>query len=443
MSPVHDVSGDPESRPRSSASAQRDGTARRHVWLIARHEIGTRLRQPSFLLGALGLPAVAWLLLGVAAWVNRDAPGLVGGVVRDIAPPRPAGVVDRSGLLETLPGSVPAGRLLAFDDEAGARAAQARRTIIGYFVVPPDVVAGGIVAYVSDDVNALASGDHASWLAWAIRVNLLGGDADLAARVERPITVRERALAPDRPRTDDSPVAFVLPYAITLAFYTTLFGAASHNISALTNEKENRVMEIILTSTQAPRLFAGKIAGLGVLGLAQAALWLGSSFGVADRGVTAFGLAPELHPTPAIVGWGLVYFGLGYLVYASLLAGVGALVPNLREAAQAAFVINSPLLVPLLLMGLIVDDPNGPAALGLSLFPLTAPVVMLTRLAAGDPVPMWQLVLAAALLAVTAAATLRGVAGLFRAQLLLVGQPLTLRRLVRILRASRARRADL
>lgn len=52
----------------------------RQVWLIARHEIGTRLRQPSFLLGAFGLPAVAWLLLGVAAWVNRDAPDLMGAL---------------------------------------------------------------------------------------------------------------------------------------------------------------------------------------------------------------------------------------------------------------------------------------------------------------------------------------------------------------------------
>lgn len=408
----------------------------RQVWLIARHEIGTRLRQPSFLLGAFGLPAVAWLLLGVAAWVNRDAPDLMGDVIRDLEPPRPAGVVDGSGLVDPLPGDVPVGRLLRFADETAAQVALDRGEIIGFFVVPADVVAGGTVTYVADDVNALASGDHADWLQWAIRVNLLGGDADLAARVAHPAVVRERPLAPDRPRHEDSPLAFVLPYAITLAFYTTLFGAASHNISAMTNEKENRVMEILLTSTEARRLFAGKIGGLGVLGLLQAVVWLGSSYGVAGQGVSVLGWSPDLHPSPAIVGWGLVYFALGYVVYASLLAGIGALVPNLREAAQAAFVVNSPLLVPLLLMGLIVDDPNGAVALGLSLFPLTAPVVMLTRLAAGDPVPLWQLVLAAGLLGVAAVVTIRGVAGLFRAQLLLVGQPLTPRRLARVLRGG-------
>lgn len=407
----------------------------RDVWLIARQEVITRLNQPSFLIGALGLPIFAWLLFGAAAWVNRDAPDLVGNVIRNAQAPRPAGFVDRPGMLETLPESFPDDLLKRYPDEPAAREALGRDEIAGYYVIPLDVVDSGRVTYVGEDVNALANSEHTAWLEWALTVDMLGGDEPLAERVRAPVVVHETTLAPERPR-DEGPLAFILPYAITLAFYTTLFGAASHNISALTTEKENRVIEVLLTSIAPRRLFAGKILGLGFLGMLQAALWLGTSFGLARGGAATFGWGAEFSPTPALVAWGMVFFTLGYLIYASLLAGVGALVPTLREAAQAAFVVNSPLLVPLMLMGLLVDDPNGRIAVALSLFPLTAPVVMLTRLAAGDPVPAWQLGLATLLLVATAILTVRSVAGLFRAQVLLAGQPLNLRRVVRAMRAG-------
>ena len=109
------------------------------------------------------------------------------------------------------------------------------------------------------------------------------------------------------------------------------------------------------------------------------------------------------------------------------MAGVGALVPNLREASQATTVMIIPLIIPLIFISAIIGDPNGPLAVGLSLFPLTAPVTMMTRLAAGN-VPIWQPALAAGLLAVTAVLIVRAVAGMFRAQILLSGQAFNLRR---------------
>jgi ABC-2 type transport system permease protein len=118
----------------------------------------------------------------------------------------------------------------------------------------------------------------------------------------------------------------------------------------------------------------------------------------------------------------LVFFLLGYAVYASLMAGLGALAPNLREASQATFMITLPLMVPLFLASSVfMQAPNGMIAIVLSLFPLSAPVAMMARLSAGGVV-WWQPWLAVALLAGTIIIIVRAVAGMFRAQALLSGQ---------------------
>ena len=104
------------------------------------------------------------------------------------------------------------------------------------------------------------------------------------------------------------------------------------------------------------------------------------------------------------------------------MAGLGALVPNLREATQATIVVIFPLIIPIFLLSFLINEPNSTLAVILSIFPLTAPVAMMTRLSAGG-VPLWQTVLSAVLLAVTAVVVVRSVARMFRAQTILSGQP--------------------
>jgi len=407
----------------------------RAVWLVARHEIVTKLTQRSFVLATFGLPIVGVLLFSATAALNRRSPDLVQGVIESPEVFRPAGYVDPARVLTAFPDAVPADAFRPYRDEPAARRALDGGEIGAYFVIPPDVVAGGEVELVQGDPNAIAASRQSDWLEQALILSLLGGDETLAARLGRPVEVRETALAPKPPRDEDDPLTFFLPYALTLMFYMVIFGAASHNLGSMTAEKENRVIEILMTSLAPRRMLAGKVLGLGILGLMQAALWIGTSYWLVQEGGSAFQLPAEFRLSPALVAWGLVYFVLGYAVYASLMAGIGALVPNLREAAQAAFVVNSPLILALVLMGVIIQDPDGRVAVALSLFPFTAPVVMMTRLAAGDAVPLWQLLLAAALLVATVVLVIRAVAGLFRTQVLLAGQPLDVRRLRTLLAA--------
>jgi ABC-2 type transport system permease protein len=110
------------------------------------------------------------------------------------------------------------------------------------------------------------------------------------------------------------------------------------------------------------------------------------------------------------------------------MAAIGALVPNLREASQATFIVILPLLIPLMSISVLIAAPDGGLATTLSLVPFTSPIAMMTRLAAAG-VPFWQLLLAAVLLAITGILVLRLVASMYRAQTLLTGQPFSLKRL--------------
>jgi ABC-2 type transport system permease protein len=115
------------------------------------------------------------------------------------------------------------------------------------------------------------------------------------------------------------------------------------------------------------------------------------------------------------------------------MAGLGALMPGTREAAQYTFFILLPLIAPMYLNTALLYDPNGPLAVALSLFPFTAPVVMVMRVTATD-VPLWQIVLSALLLAATVFVVIKLVARLFRAQSLLSGSKPGLRDVVLALR---------
>jgi ABC-2 type transport system permease protein len=142
---------------------------------------------------------------------------------------------------------------------------------------------------------------------------------------------------------------------------------------------------------------------------------------------------PEGFSLPvSLAVWGLVFFLLGFAIYASLIAGVGALTPKLKEASQALMVVMIPLIIAYMvgLLAPLAGDPHGVLPLSLSLFPLTAPVAMMMRLTAGG-VPLWQPVLSAVLMAGTAVAIIRMAAAMFHAQNLLSGQSFSLPRYVR------------
>jgi ABC-2 type transport system permease protein len=168
------------------------------------------------------------------------------------------------------------------------------------------------------------------------------------------------------------------------------------------------------------------------MGLVVNFFWVGTGFILMRAGGATFQLPAEYQIPAHILVWGLVYFLLGYAVYASLLGAVGAMLPNLRETSQATIFMIIPMMIPLMFVGILVERPNGILAVGMSLFPLTAPVTMMMRLIVTD-VPAWQLLLSVLLMLVAAVIIMRSVARMFQAQTMLTGQPLSLKYIYRLI----------
>ncbi len=392
--------------------------------LVLKHEIITILSRPSFLFAMFGIPIIGVAVFMVAGQLNKanQAQNVLTQLISSPPSTLPEGYVDQSGIIKEIPASVQPGLLIAFPDEISASQAVVKGQISGYYIIPADYIQSGNITNVRSDFNPLSSSGQSGLMEWILQVNLLGGDVQLASLINGPKDLNPVSLSPAPQRDDSNMLTFFLPYAVTMLFYIIILSAASLLLSSVAKEKENRVMEILMVSVTPRQLLTGKIVGLGLLGLLQTIAWVGTGRILLARSGTTFNLPIAFQLPPSFLIWGIIFFLLGYAVYASLMAGLGALVPNLREASQATIVVIFPLIIPIFLLSVLIEEPQGLLATILSIFPLTSPVAMMTRLSAGD-VPFWQTSLAAVLLALTALLVVRAVARMFRAQTILSGQP--------------------
>jgi ABC-2 type transport system permease protein len=396
--------------------------------LVLRNEIVSTFNRKSFLFTAFGLPLIAVLIFSGVSLFRDSAPSGSDDAARgdDL---RVEGYVDQSGLITEIHPDVPEGILIAYPDEVSASQALKAEEISAYYVIPADYVERGDLIYINPDYSIASSDVDQSWvMRRTIFANLLGNDPERVSRAGRVMDVQVKALAaPKTQRDDDNPLTFYIPYGTTMIIYFVILMSASLLLNSVGEEKKNQVIEILLLSASPRQMLTGKIVGLGLLGLLQTAIWVGTGYTLLRVSGRTFSLPAEFELPVSILAWGILFFLLGYAVYASLMAGLGALAPNLKEASQSVIVVIWPLLIPLFLMVSLIEDSHGTIATVLSLFPLTAPVAMMTRLAVGD-VPVWQPLLAVGLLLITISIILRAVARMFHAQTLLSGQPLSVRR---------------
>ncbi|MGQ9904763.1 MAG: ABC transporter permease [Anaerolineae bacterium] len=390
----------------------------RKILIVMRHEFVTLITRPSFWIALIGVPIFMAVIMGIT--IVSSTAATISAIAARQSRTDAQGYVDHSGIIRSLPEGM---NLRAFDDEASARAALEAGDISGYFVVAQDYIESGAVQYVSREFNPLDSPTDA--FERALNYNLLGGDTALLSAFSRPVLIeKETATAPAEAKGGAGGAPFpIIPMVIAIMFSIVLITAASYLMQSVTTEKESRVIEVLMSSLTPTQMLAGKVLGLGLIGLAQMALWLlsglaalrfipaGASLGVVDGGAIIVGL---------------VFFVLGYFIYASLMAGLGALMPGTREAAQYTFFIILPLFLPLYLNTAISLEPDGPLAVVLSLIPFSAPVAMVMRMTATD-VPAWQIILALVLLAMTVVVVITLAARVFRAQSLLRGAKPSLR----------------
>jgi ABC-2 type transport system permease protein len=215
--------------------------------------------------------------------------------------------------------------------------------------------------------------------------------------------------------------------ATLFIFFFVITSSSGFLLTSVTKEKENRMAETLLVSVQPKELMTGKIIGLGIVALIQMTIWLGGAYFALEQSSQILAVTSSFTLPPGFLVWAILFFVFGYFLYGSILGAIGVLAPNAREGGQFTFIAILPLLIPLWFNYSFIESPDGFLSVFLSLFPLTAPSSMITRLTTGD-VPIWQVIISLLGLIITAYLFVLISSRLFRADNLLSSESLTWKR---------------
>ncbi len=411
-------------------------------WMvIARRELLERVRTWWFiavtLLGPIGMIALIVVPAVLAAETGKEGVRVV--VVDDAGPGTEfadavKGELERFGWrAEIVAANTPPADLLrriASDD------------IDGFLTLPPGL--GEPVAGIP--AVAMYQGDNATnQLVWLRMQSALSGavlEVRLAARTEMSRDEIQRVVtlpvvAPRHTTGETSGTSgqavFIVGYAVMIILYMAIVLYAVNVMRSVVQEKTNRVVEIMVAAAKPRALMLGKILGVGGAGLLQIAAWaamayLTLTFGV--EGAGGWSLPPLGLDAFAVI---LAYFLLGYFFYASLYAAIGAMVSSDQEAQQAQTPVIMLLIVPMMCMQLVANDPRGGGAEILTILPFSSPILMPMRyLLDGAPPASVAISLTVLTLSTVLVAWLAG--RIYRVGILLYGKRPSLRELARWIR---------
>lgn len=411
----------------------------RKVWAIARHEYLTNLRRTGFIVWTLAVPIIGLLVLLVATFAGGQASRFL---EQQFMPQEVRiGFVDRSGLFTTVLPEY-ASQFFAYADEAQGRAAVVGGAIDALLIIPPDYLESGRVTIIMrSNVNLGVMETVDDFLA----EHLMHGHLDpiLATRVLNPLenadlvslTEEGEEGLPSGGGLAGVMVNTMAPYFLGILLATTIFSSSGYLLRSVAEEKTNRVIEVLLSSVNAQQLLAGKVIGLGALGLTQVAFWLASSFALSGGSLGLLGIAIPLFMRPHLFLFSVVYYLLGYALYAVLMSTAGALGTTQQEAQQIAGMFSLMASLPLMIVGFVFSNPNAMVARVFSWIPLTAPVMMVLRLTLGE-IPPVDIAISIAGCLITIPIAIWAGAKIFRTTLLMYGKRLSLREVMRLLRAA-------
>lgn len=185
--------------------------------------------------------------------------------------------------------------------------------------------------------------------------------------------------------------SFFVIIVLFMVLYTAIIGYGAHILRAVLEEKNTRVVEILISSISPFKLMLGKISGVALAGITQILIWVFAFFILSFS--ASQGLFLEKVPSLNLIQ--IIFFGiffiLGYLLYASLYAALGSLFSSEQEAQQMSTILILPLILPILFMQMIIQAPNSTFATVLSLIPFFTPLLFYLRILVETP-PLWQII---------------------------------------------------
>ena len=364
----------------------------------------------------IGLLALILIVSVVRAAQAEDEPGDPGKV---------RGYVDNWGRLPAeLPPSAP---LRPYSNPEDALSALLDKQIRAYFVIPADYVQTGVVVEHSTRLGGIFEGRGVPGALRSLLLQALVEDEvspEIAARVQAPALLESVRLTPEgevAPEERDEVSRFLIPYGFTLLLGFSLVFTSSFLAQSVTEEKQSRTLEVLLSSVSPFTLMAGKILGLGAAGLLQILVWLISARLLLLIADASLPLPDDLTIDPVMLALAALFFVLAYVFFGTVVAGVSAVASSPQVGEQTAgFVVMFGFMPTALLMPAMTDDPNGTLARVLTFIPVTSSMTVMVRLTAATS--LWlDIVAGALLLAIATVGVLFLASRMFRASLLLSG----------------------
>jgi ABC-2 type transport system permease protein len=295
----------------------------------------------------------------------------------------------------------------------------------GVIWAPADALAARKVDYITPDTAILVDKyqiqdaiDEARQQLALQKKGLTDGEIQ---DLNRPVRLEVQGASGGAPRNERASLVSLLLLIMILYVAVLLYGINVMN--AVLEEKTSRVMEVMLASASPTDLMAGKIFGVGAVGLTQIGIWVLA--GLLFSGGLAAGAALKNFISLSVVIFFPVFFVLGYGLYSTLYAAIGALVNSQQEGQQLQQLVALPLALSIILILSVVQSPNSATAVAVSIFPLTAPLMMFARIALGTP-PWWQVAACIALLLATIYALVLICGRIYRVGILMYGKRPTL-----------------
>ena len=410
------------------------------LWLVAKYEYVRNVFKKSFIFAILSVPLILALSIGLGWLIHRmenpAAPvGYVdhAGVLADpIPPPRRAGSPDNPSSSDSVP-------LIPFQTEEEARQALESKAIQAYYVIAADYRQTNRVELVYIE----PPGDNVTRQFWDFmqinRINDLPPEIARRAVAGSSLIVRWPDDGPwgGREFSERTFLNNLLPFFVGMLFIVLLFMSSGYLTQAVATEKENRTMEIVITSISPGQLIGGKVLGIIAVTLTQVIAW--GVFAVLAVFVgdhyLGIGILQNLSLDPRIAITMLAIAAPTYVMLAALMAAVGATVAEGQDAQQVAGLFSLPVMSPVWFAVLIIENPNGPLAIGLSLFPLTALSTFAMRMMS-VPIPLWQVAVSVTLLILCAVGAVWVAGRAFRLGMLRYGQRLKWREIFNVKREA-------
>jgi ABC-2 type transport system permease protein len=384
----------------------------RNAWKIASWEVLRNLTNKQFIFGLIITPLIMALFIVVPVFLERmNQPSEITYYV-----------VDELGAADTLKELLPT-HVVLVEAEPGSdlRELVLSKKGAGYFLLQESFVTTGQLELFYNDSNSQAVSPLRQALTALLQQLRLAGSGVSPEELALLTASAQVQQVPLKEEAQPQTMHLVVSSVFTGLVYFLVFTSGTMLMQSAVQEKRDRMAEVVLSSISPRELMQGKIVGHFLLGLIQLGFWLALGLPFAVR----FLEFPILEALRAVNLPVILAFGLGgYLLFSALFVGLGATMEDLQSAGNAQSIVIMLPMLAFLFLGPVISNPNGSIAVFASLFPLTSSAIMMLR-SGFTAVPLWQQLLSAALLLITAFITMRASAKIFRVGMLMYGKNAT------------------